>query len=199
MTYKTFPTQLVPASNSMMLTQPTFSFTSAFTGVDQNVTHPGARWTLEMTFNMLQGREKRILQTFLNGLGGKTEAVKVYDHSREGRPAMGAPAVSGDGQYGKSLLTSGWMPNQKVLEIGDLFTINNELKEVDEDIWSDQNGFATLSFNPPIRKVPLNGALIETEMPYMLATLDADGIAVSNSPVGFGEFETLVFREAIYK
>lgn len=154
MTYKSFPINLIPASNKVMLTSPTFSFTSAFTGVNQNVIHPGARWTIEMTFNMLKGQQKRILQTFLNGLHGKAEAIKVYDHSREGRPTMGAPSVSGDGQTGKRLLTIGWIANQKVLEMGDLFTINNELKEVSEDVWSDSQGIATIVFNPQLRKQP---------------------------------------------
>jgi hypothetical protein len=199
MTYKTFPTELIPASNSVMLTSPTFGFTSAFTGVEQNVVHPGSRWTIEMTFPTLHGRQKRILQAFLNGLHGKAEAIKVYDHSRDGRPAMGSPAVSGDGQTGKRLLTSGWIPNQKVLEIGDLVTVNNELKEVSEDAWSDQNGFCTVAFNPPLRKQPPNGASIETQHPYMIATMDADGIAIENRAMGFAEFETIVFKEAIYR
>jgi hypothetical protein len=169
------------------------------TGVNQNVIAPGARWQIEMTFNLLQGSNKRILQTFLNSLSGRAEAVKIYDHSRDGRPAMGAPSVSGDGQTGKRLLTIGWIANQKVLEMGDLFTVNNELKEVMEDVWTDDQGIATITFNPPLRKQPPNGALLETERPYMIATMDADGIGVSNMPVGFGEFESVVFSEAIYK
>ena len=199
MTYRSFPQELIPASNEIRLDSPTFSFTSAFTGVNQNVSHPGARWTITMDFPLLQGRQKRVLQAFLNSLSGRAEAVKVYDNSREGRPTMGAPGVSGDGQLGKTLLTSGWIPYQKVLEIGDLITINNEMKEIDEDIWSDATGFATLSFNPPLRKAPPNGASIETQNPYMLATLDAEGIGLSNSAAGFGQFESITFREAIYR
>lgn len=199
MTYRSFPQELIPASNEIRLDSPTFSFTSAFTGVNQSVIHPGARWTLTMEFPKLQGRQKRILQSFLNGLSGRAEVVKVYDNSRDGRPAMGTPGVSGDGQLGKTLLTGGWIPHQKVLEVGDLVTVNSELKEIADDAWSDQNGFATLSFNPPLRKSPPNGSSIETERPYMLATLDSDGVGVSNSPAGFGQFETIVFKEEIYR
>lgn len=199
MAYREFPADLVPNENSLMLSYPSFGFTSAFTGVQQNVIHPGARWTLEMTFTALQGYRKSKLSSFINGMSGRVEAVKVFDHSNEGRPPMGAPAVSGDGQLGRKLLTSGWIPSQKVLEMGNQFTINNELKEVSEDVWSDINGFATLEFNPPLRKAPPNGAPLETENPYMLATLDMDGLQRTNGPAGFSTFETLVFKEAIYR
>lgn len=199
MTYRQFPSQLIPNENVMYLSQPSFSFTSAFTGVNQNVSMPAARWTLEMNFTPLVGQKKRILSAFINSLGGRVEAVKVFDHAREGKPAMGAPAVSGDDQLGRKLLTSGWIPNKKVLEIGDLFTVNDELKEVEQDCWADMNGFATIDFNPPLRKSPPNSAALETEKPYMLATLDGDGVKLTNSPAGFGQFETVVFMEAIYK
>ncbi len=199
MAYREFPAELVPAENKLMLSHPSFGFTSAFTGVQQNVVHPGAVWTLDMTFMALQGRKKRVLSSFLNGMQGRVEAIKVYDHSKEGRPTMGAPGVSGTGQLGRKLLTYGWLPNQRVLEIGDQFTVNNELKEVSDDVWTDGNGFATIEFNPPLRKSPQNSAPIETENPYMLATLDMDGVELTNSPAGFGAFESITFKEAIYR
>ncbi|CAM0043690.1 distal tail protein [Vibrio phage K394] len=199
MAYREFPAELVPNENSLILNYPSFGFTSAFTGVQQNIIHPGARWTLEMTFTMLQGRRKQMLSAFLNGMQGRVEAVKVYDHSSEGRPPMGVPTVSGDGQLGRKLLTMGWIAGQKVLSIGDQFTVNNELKEVSEDVWSDINGFATIEFNPPLRKSPPNSAPLETEKPYMLATLGMDGVGRTNSPAGFGSFETITFKEAIYR
>lgn len=197
--YKEFPKELVPNSNSMILEHVTFNFESAFTGVEQHVTHPGARWTLNMNFTPLKDNRKRILSVFLNSLGGGAEFVKVYDHAREGKPPAGAPVVSGDGQTGRKLLTQGWLPNQRVLELGDLFTVNNELKEVREDIWSDDNGFATLSFNPPLRKSPPNSAEIITENPYMIATLGSKGVEMTQQALGFGTFEKITFKEAIYK
>lgn len=199
MAYREFPAELVPNENSLLLTYPSFGFTSAFTGVQQNVVHPGARWTLEMTFTSLNGYRKNMLSAFLNGMYGRVEAVKVFDHANEGRPPLGSPAVSGTGQTGRKLLTSGWLPNQKVLEIGNQFTVNNELKEVSADAWSDENGFCTIEFNPPLRKSPPNSAELETENPYMIATLDMDGVVRTNSPAGFASFETITFKEAIYR
>lgn len=197
--YRQWPDELIPATNTMILTQPSWGFTSMFTGVQQNVIHPGAYWTIEMTFPDLEGRKKRIMSAFVNGMQGRVETIKVFDHSREGRPAMGNPTVSGDGQYGRVLMTGGWLKGQRVLQIGDYITVNNELKEISQDIWADDEGFAILKFNPPLRKQPANGEKIETERPYLLATMQSDGIKVTNSPCDFGSFETIVLKEAIYK
>lgn len=194
-----FPLEIEPAENETILTQPSFSFKSAFTGVQQNVTHPGARWSISMSFPPFFGYKGRLMRAFCNSLQGSVQPVKVYDHSREGRPPMGAPAVSGDGQMGRSLLTNGWIPNQKVLEIGDLFTVNDELKEVSEDCWSDINGTATVKFNPPLRKSPPNSAPLETERPYMIGTLDGEGVSVRTPPGGLIYIGDVTFLEAIYK
>lgn len=199
MAYKEWPVDLVPNSNSIMLTQPTFQYTSNFTGVTQTSYHPGAKWTVSMSFIDMPDWKRRMLSAFVNGMQGRLEAVKIYDHTRKSNPAMGAPYVSGDSQKGRNLLTMGWLPNMRVLRMGDQFTVNNELKEVSEDIWSDGNGTATIYFNPPLRKPPPNSATLETEKPYMLATLTADGAKFSNTPGVFTSVDELEFEEAIYK
>lgn len=198
MSYPEFPA-MIPARNKIILIQPTFGFESAFTGVNQTVYHPGARWELAMTFPVLQDYQARILSAFLNGLQGRAGVCKVYDDNVIGKPALGAPAVTGDGQTGRSLNTTGWIPDTLVMNIGDTFTVNDEYKECSEEIWSDINGNATLKFNPPLRKSPPNSAAIETERPYILAKLDMDGVSRANMNLHFSEFDELKFREVIYK
>ncbi|HIF9075765.1 TPA: hypothetical protein ACX6NV_000596 [Photobacterium damselae] len=199
MPYREWPSDLVPSKNSIKLVQPTFTYESNFTGAIQTSYHPGAKWVLSMTFENLPDHKRRVLSAFLNGMQGKLEAVKVVEHTRRGYPVPGMPVVSGDNNTGRNLLTMGWLPSVRVARIGDVFTVNNEYKQIDRDIWSDINGTATLFFNPPLRKIPPNSAPLEFENPYILANLDSDGINESTVPGRFTSFEEITFTEAIYK
>lgn len=152
-----------------------------------------------MVFPTLQDYQARVLSAFLNGLQGRAGICKVFDDNNIGKPALGVPAVMGDGQTGRSLLSTGWVPNTMVMNIGDTFTVGDEYKECSEEIWSDINGNATLKFNPPLRRSPANSASIEVERPYILAQLDMDGVARSNANMHYSEFDELKFREFIYK
>ncbi|MGO2497784.1 MAG: hypothetical protein ACTH6I_07160 [Vibrio litoralis] len=199
MNYKHFPSDLIPLETTISLNQPSFSFESEFTGVEQNIYHPGARWVIEMNFNTLTEQKWRRLSVFLNDLQGKSGVFAITDHSREGTPAKGTPYVSGDGQTGRQLVTAGWNPRQLVLKLGDLITVNDELKEVNEDVWSDAIGAATFTFNPPLRKSPPNSEPIVTINPYVVVRLDMDSVARTNQAMQLATFDKLKFSEVIYK
>lgn len=194
-----FPYEIVPLEIETKISQPSFRFTSEFTGADQVIIHPGARWEMKMKFSALSERKARLMRAFLNSIQGANQTVKVYDHSRTDKIALGNPIVSGGGQTGNRLLTMGWIPNQKVIEVGDLFTVNDELKEAKSDCWSDVNGVATIEFNPPLRKSPPNSGPIEIERPYMVARLDDDGVNIRAVACGFIYVDDLNFIEDITK
>lgn len=199
MNYPQFPSDLIPLETTISLVQPSFSFESEFTGVEQNVYHPGARWLIEMSFNTLTEAKWRRLSVFLNNLQGKAGVCAITDHSRDGSPTKGTPYVSGDNQTGRQLVTAGWLPKRLVMKLGDLITVNDELKELNEDVWSDINGAATFSFNPPLRKSPPNAEPIITLSPYVLVKLDMDQFARTNQAMQLATFDTLKFSEVIYK
>lgn len=199
MDYPQFPADLIPLETTISLVQPSFNFKSEFTGTEQNIYHPGARWLIEMSFNTLTEDKWRKLSVFLNNLQGKTGVCAITDHSRDGSPANGSPYVSGDNQTGRQIVTAGWQPKKLVIKLGDLVTINNEMKEVIADVWSDANGAATFNFNPPLRNSPPNSEPIITINPHVLVKLEMDSFARTNQAMQLAEFDTLKFSEVIYK
>ena len=193
---KEFPD--IPSASTFSLYFPSFSFESSFTGVQQNAPMLGAHWKVKMSFPLKKGRDQMRLRAFVNGLNGRIGTVKIFDVTRQGRPAMGAPVVTGDNLKGKRLPTLGWVPGQIVLRAGDLFTVGNELKEIEDDIYSGVDGSAVLKFNPPIRNSPANSAPIITRNPYAVCRLAMDQVDIANQLGGFADFGELDFVEAIY-
>lgn len=94
-------------------------------------------------------------------------AVPLYTQSH-GSPIAGSnlptPFVVGAGQSGSALVTSGWLPGSP-LERGGKFEVGGELKVLLSDTVADGGGGATLSFEPPMRRTPSNGAPVRVERP----------------------------------
>lgn len=70
--------------------------------------------------------------------------------------------------------TRDWLPSRRVLAMGDYVTVNDELKEVLEDVWSDAGGLATLRIGPWLRWSPPSGATVNHTAPYAIMRLDDD-------------------------
>lgn len=176
------------ASNSV-------EFTSPFNGASQTVSYPGSRWEATLSFDNLDDWQSRKLEVLLAKLDGKAGRVMLGDFGRWGRPPMGSPVVDGANNTGTSMMSRGWAPDRKVLWEGDYITINEELKLVTADVWSDNSGYAQLSIAPMLRVIPPNGARIETQKPQGAFRLAENTNGVKRQPA-FNNSFTLKFSEA---
>ena len=138
------------------------SFESELTGARQTSALPGAKWTGQIVVPNLPNNEIRATKAFLNALRGDTGRFYFVplDLDQLGT-RLGSGVVSGAGQTGTQLTTSGWDASQPLLfAAGDYFEINGELKQITQDIASNDSGNASLIFAPPLRKSPPDGAQI---------------------------------------
>ncbi|WP_413614747.1 hypothetical protein MRB56_12630 [Halomonas cupida] len=165
---------VAPQSMQWGLAHNTKSFTSAFNGATQTVTYPGARWRCQMTFGTLRPDEERMLSTFINRLGGRAGRFRLSDLYRVSPVSRGNAVVDGGGQTGGLLRTRGWIPSRRVLRMGDYVTVDNEMKEVLDDVWSDAGGKAVLRVAPWWRFSPTNAATVNHTSPVAIMMLDDD-------------------------
>ena len=138
------------------------SFESELTGAMQTSALPGAKWTGQIVVPNLPSPEIRATKAFLNALRGDTGRFYFVplDLDQLGT-RLGSGVVSGAGQTGTQLTTSGWDASQPLLfAAGDYFEANGELKQITQDVASNGSGNASLIFAPPLRKSPPNNAQI---------------------------------------
>lgn len=156
---------LFPQSASWWIESNSKTFRSPFNGSTQVVSFPGSRWKCSLTYRNLDDEKARILEALIASMDGEFGRIRLRSYGRAGRPAAGVPVVDVAGQTGKELLTRGWLPGVNVLKVGDFVTINDELKQITEDAFSNAAGNAVISFAPALRYSPPAGAHIETELP----------------------------------
>lgn len=180
MTVYTFPTLTkVPTPNQLdwALVGNTQSFSSPLSGAVQTVEMPGARWKAAFTLSVLEAADSATLRAFLAQLRGQSGRFYLWNMARPTPRgiATGTPVVSGAGQTGTTLVTSGWtISTTNIMRVGDFFTVNGELKMCTADANSNGSGVATLSFEPPLRASPSNGAALTTNKPTATFKLDDD-------------------------
>jgi len=105
---------------------------------------------------------------------------RISNHFEAGPPGYNGAAytattlqVNGSGQLGIALNIKGAQPSTKVLQAGEYFEVNGELKIVVSDCTSDGSGLATVQFEPPLRDSPDDSANLNTQTPkakFRLAT-----------------------------
>lgn len=186
----TFPPTAIPDRATIQLEANTTSVQSELNRAIQTAEMDGARWVMTLTFGNREGRVAAALRGFLAAMNGR--ANRFYytppDLNNYGTATNGG-IVSGAGQSGITLSTSGWAINQPLLfAIGDYFEVNGELKMITEDISSDASGNATLKFAPKLRASPANAEPIEVEDPRAYMMLEGDGEAMwrVSSPIIYG-------------
>ena len=189
MTTYAFPTltQQAPMALEWALQSNTQTFTSPLNGTVQTLELPGARWRASFTYQNLSDADAATLQAFLTKLRGQANRFTLYNFARK-RPnglAYGTPLVNGGSQTGTTLLTKGWAINAMgILKAGDFFSVNGELKMCVADCDSDSTGYATVTFEPPLRASPANNSSITTTQPtatFMLT--EATSKWVTRAPV----------------
>lgn len=168
-----FP-DISPASLEWRLVSNTQVFKSPLSGATQTLELPGARWAAALSYFNLEVAQLRVLSAFLVRLRGQAGTFTLHDFARptpEGL-ATGTPVVSGAGQSGNTLVTTGWTTSiTGILLAGDYIQVGDELKMVVADANSDGSGGATLTIEPPWRNSPANGVGIVTNQPKCIMRL----------------------------
>lgn len=146
---------------------------SPFTLSAQTQDWGGRVWQYELEFAIHLGREGREVSAFFAMIG--RAGTFLFRDPGLVTQASGSPAVSGAGQTGTALVTSGWPANSTVLRMGDAFSVGSgsmtRLHQLTQDAVSGPTGIATLIFTPALRYAPLNGAALEVRNPAVLLRL----------------------------
>jgi len=144
--------------------------TSPFTGGQQIQDWGGAWWEVTFEVGLTKGRDGRRLSAFFTALGGVRGWFVLRDPSAA-RPdlAQRGIAVSGAGQSGDTLTTSGWDADALALEAGDFFSLGTgqdmRLYQITADVTADANGVAVLTFTPRLRQSPVDMSPVEVAAP----------------------------------
>jgi hypothetical protein len=185
----TWPTlsRKLPPQLDWSLVSNTQTFQSPLSGSVQTVEMPGARWRVSFTLSSLDAADSAALRSFLVQLRGQAGRFYLHNFARPTPRgiATGTPVVSGASQTGNTLVTSGWSNSVAgILKAGDYFSVNSELKMLVADASSNGSGVATLTFEPPLRSSPANGASITTNKPTATFRLDEDTVRwVTSAPL----------------
>ena len=172
---------IAPSTAKWQLLGNTQSFTSPLVGTTQTAEMPGARWYGSVQFDPLDESQWRQMEAWLAQLVGASGRFYYGPpHAKVPRGvATGAPVVNGGAQTGRTLTTGGWTASQTgILKAGDYFSFDSgtgrELKIVTADANSDGSGNATVSFSPPIRTSPDDGATLTVQSPTCIMRLKDD-------------------------
>jgi hypothetical protein len=191
------PLTLVSAAQRSLIAM-TSASTSPFTGGQQVQDWGGRYWSYEIDMIRLQGRNARVMDAFINGLGGLAGKFIFRDPAIR-QVILGAPVVSGAGQTGSTLTTTGWPANALVMGAGDFFSLGEgasmRLYQLSVDAVSNGSGVSTLAFHPPLRISPANEAALNVANPGVVLRLTGPAPA-SIGVADFYQF-TLSAREAI--
>lgn len=170
-----FP-DIVPNDFSWGWQDNTQSKSSSLNNAVQHSSMPGGQWRGTLTF---ANRDTIIddiaeFKAFLMSLGGPAGRFDLSPPDLNQRGTrLGSGVVSGAGQNGKTLNTSGWNINQaELFRAGDYFSVNGELKMITQTIASDASGNAALVFAPAIRVSPPDLAAIEVVDPRATCYLE---------------------------
>jgi hypothetical protein len=144
---------------------------SGITGDTQTSATPYALWNFDFTIPKMDWDEAGPWVSFFAQLRGKTGSFKLpvpgVDAPRSGY-AGAVGVVDGASQLGYTLNTKNWANEATLLNVGDLFTVNDELKVVRIVATSGVTGLSTITFDPPLRSSPANLAPIVISNPYVV-------------------------------
>lgn len=180
MTTLTMPTTPGFLDSRFGLRARTQVFESPLSGALQTLELPGALWVATYSLPPMTRAQAAAWQAFLVDLGGRAGRFWGYDpDARSPRGAYDAaqdtPIVSGAGQTGASLATSGWRASITALLLpGDYFSVGGELKMVTAQVDSDATGAATIAFKPALRASPVDTSALTLTNPVVEMRLTDD-------------------------
>jgi len=152
---------------------------------------PGAMWMATFDYTNKPRSEWAIMDAFisqLRGAAGRCYVTPPHAAVIQGSGG-GTPLVDGAGQVGNTINIKGATANASAwLKIGDYFsfdaTAGREMKKVvSVDVATDSFGNATITFEPPTRNAPADGAAITISSPSCVMHLvDDDQGILSMAP-----------------
>lgn len=185
MTIYNFP-DISPEQADFGLTYNVQLFESELTADVHQRALSGDRWTVSMTFAHLTDDQWRVMQGFLNRQRGGLNRFRMSPPwLKQAGSLQGVPSVNSAGQTGTTLNVSGFDALDVPLRAGDYFEVNGELKQVFADVVTDGTGTATIDFEPPLRRSPPSGALLEMVAPTAVFVIPDPSMAImsANNPI----------------
>lgn len=184
------PTSACVASVVMTLTSTVGYTESPFTLEGQSFKWPGRRF--EMSFRMPPFVSRAIAADWIAfgaQLNGRYNLFLMGDPAAKTPRgvASGTPVVSGAGQTGNTLVTSGWTPNTtNIMMKNDYIQIgtgaSTRLYMLVENANSDGSGNANLTIEPELRYSPANGETVIVNNPKGLFRLSSNNFSWRVSP-----------------
>lgn len=171
-----FPTGLEPNTASWEYDPNTRAFNSSFNGYTQVVQGLGSRYKASFNYTNLTQDKLRLLSYIDSLPRGQVFNVPAWGFQYGGDDTSNpnTVVVSGAGQTGVTINTSGWDNNKLVIRMGDKIAINGELKTVSEDAISNGSGVAVLKLTSPLRKPAQSGTKITYNLPIVHMRLVID-------------------------
>ena len=172
----TMPTAPDVQVMGMGLESATLEGRSKQTGKTQASIQPYALWEIDLEFPKMSREEAGPWVSFFAQLRGKGGSF-TFPIPGTSVPLSGytgaVGAVNGASQTGYSLITDGWTGSQRILNQGDPFTVNGELKIVRTNV-DCVAGAATIDFDPPLRNSPDNDAALTINNPTVILASTKD-------------------------
>lgn len=173
MTTITLPADPVPSAMSWRLVQPAQNNISEWTGARQTVASNRGWWECQLELPPIVGTTNfNAWRAFVASMRGPVNTVQIPVDPVAQSALANTARVNGAGQYGRSIVTDGWPSSTTVLYAGQFVTIGDQLLQLTSNITSDGSGNATISFEPHIRVLTTDNAVIEYKNPYCLMYLD---------------------------
>jgi hypothetical protein len=145
-----------PASVQWDQVLPEALTSSVFNQSTESIVLGNAYWLVTVGIGPRRLAEVPDWEAFILQFADTRNRVRLWDWRRESPrgTGAGAPVVSGAGQTGTAILTSGWLPSQTVLAAGDWVGINGELRRTIAAVTSDGAGAAVVNLDQPVRTSP---------------------------------------------
>jgi len=180
---------------------------SPFTFQHQNQVHAGQAWVADVVLRAMARAEAEAWIATLLALNGKQGTFLLGDPAGKNPrgSGSGSPVVSGAGQAGQTLSTSGWTASaQGVLLKGDWIQLGGtgspvtpkRIHRVLNDVNADGGGLATIDIWPRLRESPLNGSAVVLTNTVGTFMLDSNEMPYEVEPgpmysIDFGAIEDL--------
>ncbi len=167
-----YPTTPKPIAATISSFAPTY--VSVTNSLKRQVRTRGIQaWQIDLAYGAMLRATFAPLWSFLVSRAGQasTFTLSLPGLGAPRGTAAGTPVVASGGQSGTSLATSGWSPSSAILKQGDFIEIEGDRKvyQITADVSSNGSGLATLSLYPALRRIPLSGVTVHTDVVFTVA------------------------------
>ena len=202
MTNYTFPSSLwkLATVNMQLKAMSASRQASAFNQTAQSDGPTVELWMATVTITPMEEDDWRDLGALIRKLRGRRNKIRLFDPSRTLRGAGPGPTLNIDADVvagATSLTVNGLTASQAVgLAADDVFAVGENLYAVSDDVASDSDGKATISFLPPARTGFADGDPVNISSPTGLFLLVDGGEGLTVLPGRISQPLTLSFVEA---